>query len=150
MYRRVLMSFALKSGACADCEGQTGALSGADVRKSRICLILRINIHPLARSACNPGWKLPALHKAGLHPFFAFFPLPFPLHLSVTLRGVGRDTQPVSAKRTEVPRAPSVWPVASPAALPTLPTLCCNCGGEVKIKTKGGNGAVNGSLQPAA
>lgn len=82
MYRRVLMSFALKSGACADCEGQTGALSGADVRKSRICLILRINIHPLARSAVILAGSFQHCTRQVCIPFLPFFPS---LSLSISL-----------------------------------------------------------------
>lgn len=158
MYRH-LMRLMSKSGLLADSKGQMSTLSRADCmekqdlsdpqKESKFIL--------LARSTCYPCWKLPALHKACLHPpffFFFFIPTYSPLHLSVTFRGVGRTAQGHVSEgnggRTPVLRAPgpSTWPVASLVALPTLPVLCCNWGEEVK--TKGGNVMVNGSLQPGA
>lgn len=84
MYRH-LMRFMSKSGLLADSKGQMSTLSRADCmekqdlsdpqKESKFIL--------LARSTCYPCWKLPALHKACLHPLFFFSSPLFPLSTSL-------------------------------------------------------------------
>lgn len=85
MYRH-LMRLMSKSALLADSKGQMSTLSRADCmekqdlsdpqKESKFIL--------LARSTCYPCWKLPALHKACLHPPSFFFLTPL-IPLSTSL-----------------------------------------------------------------
>lgn len=84
MCRRLLMSFAFKTGLRADSKGRVSALSGAGCTEKQALSEPRKEpeFTLLATSTCNASRKLPALQTACLHPplclFFFYFPLPSP------------------------------------------------------------------------
>lgn len=120
MYRHLLMRFTSKSGVCADSKGLMSTLSRGDCTEKQdlsdprnqnssswpeVPVILAGSFQHCRRQVCIP-----------LFFFFKLFPLPFPLHLSVAFRGVGRDAQgrvsEANGGRTPVLRAPSPKRVA--------------------------------------
>lgn len=104
----------------------------------------------LTRSTCNPYWKLPALHPVRFASLcclvvfffsFCFFLLP------ILLAESGWQ----DCTRLSHPSPTSTEPKArgSSSCAAHVPGMCCIWGGG-GVKTEGGNGVVNGSLQPGA
>lgn len=115
MYRH-LMRFTSKSGVRADSKGQMSTLSRAD------CTEKQDLSDP--RHQNSPSWpEVPVILAGSFQhcrrqvciPYFfssSLFSLLFPLHLSVTFGGVGRDVSEAHGGRTPVLRAPGPKHVA--------------------------------------